>query len=47
MKTYLVYPPNGYSFEVHAYNEMAARAQARFYLGVEKLPKVTEFYEYN
>lgn len=47
MKTYMVYPPNSYAFEVHAYNEMAAREQARFYLGVEKLPKGTEFFEYN
>lgn len=47
MKLYMVYPPNGYAFEVHAYNEMAAREQARFYLGVEKLPKGTEFFEYD
>ncbi len=44
MKTFTVYPPNGYAFEVHAYNEMAAREQARFYLGVKKLPKGTLFY---
>jgi hypothetical protein len=46
MKTYMVYPPNGYGFEVHAYNEMAAREQARFYMGVRKLPKGTEFFLY-
>ena len=44
MKTWTIYPPNGYSFDVHAYNEMAAREQARFYLGVQKLPKGTEVY---
>jgi hypothetical protein len=44
MKTWTIYPPNGYSFDVHAYNEMAAREQARFYLGVQKLPKGTEVF---
>ncbi len=44
MKTWNIYPPNGYGFEVHAYNEMQAREQARFYLGVQKLPKGTEVY---
>ena len=44
MKTWNIYPPNTYGFEVHAYNEMAAREQARFYLGVQKLPKGTEVY---
>lgn len=44
MKTWSIYPANGYGFEVHAYNEMQAREQARFYLGVEKLPKGTEVF---
>lgn len=41
MNTYMIYPPNGYAFEVHAYSDMAAREAARFYLGVRKLPKGT------
>lgn len=45
MKTYTIYPPNNYAFEVHAYNEMDARSQARFYMGVGKLPKGTLIFE--
>jgi hypothetical protein len=44
LHTWTIYPPNSYSFEVHAYNEMQAREQARFYLGVQKLPKGTEVF---
>lgn len=44
MKTYMIYPPNSYAFEVHAYNEMAAREAARFYMVRGKLPKGTEIY---
>lgn len=45
MKTYMIYPPNSYAFEVHAYNEMAAREQARFHMAVGKLPKGTLVFE--
>lgn len=41
MRVWEIYPPAGYGFEVHAYNEMQAREQARFFLGVDKLPKGT------
>lgn len=43
----MIYPPNMWAFEVHAYNEMGAREMARFYLGVRKLPEGTEFFEYD
>jgi len=44
MNTYMIYPPNSYAFEIHAYNEMAAREQARIYMGRGKLPKGTEIF---
>lgn len=45
MKTYMIYPPNMWAFEVHAYNEMGAREMARLVLDRKKLPKGTEVYE--
>ncbi len=44
LSVWTIAPPAGYAFEVHAYNEMQAREQARFYLGVQKLPKGTEVF---
>lgn len=38
---YYICPPNGETFEVLANNEKEARLAARFYMGMQKLPKGT------
>ena len=42
MKVWNVILPEGELFQVYGDNEKHARIAARFYLGVEKLPKGTE-----